>query len=119
MRYLMIFRTDPTKQKPPTENDMVVMGKFIDELATAGILLATDGLVPTSKEDARVRLANGKVTVVDGPFTETKELVGGFAIMQIATRAKAIEITERFLKLAGDGECEVRQMYDEPAFPKK
>ena len=64
----------------------------------------------------RVRLSGGKLTVTDGPFTETKELIAGFAIVQVKSKREAIELAERFLKLAGDGESEIRQMYDTPAF---
>jgi hypothetical protein len=119
MRYMMIYRTDPTKLRPPTEQEMMEMGKFIEEIAKAGILLATDGLLPSSNGDARVRQEHGKTTVTDGPFTETKELIAGFAIVQLKTREEAIELAKRFLKVAGDGESEVRQMYDEPAYPRK
>jgi hypothetical protein len=65
-----------------------------------------------------VRLANGKLTVTDGPFTEAKELIGGFAIMNVKSKAEAIEWTQRFLKIAGDGESEIRQMHDQAAFPQ-
>jgi hypothetical protein len=91
------------------------MGTFIDEMAKSGVLLATDGLQPSSK-GARVRLSGGMLTVTDGPFAETKELIAGFAIVQVKSKHEAIELAERFLKLAGDGESEIRQMYDTPAF---
>jgi hypothetical protein len=96
---------------------MAKMGAFIGELAQSGVLLATDGLQPSSK-GARVRLSRGKLTVTDGPFTETKELIAGFAIVQVKSKAEAIELAERFLKLAGDGESEIRLMHDMPAFPR-
>ena len=81
------------------------------------MLLATDGLLGSSK-GARVKLAKGKVTVTDGPFTETKELIAGFAIVQVPSKAEAIELATRFLKIAGDGESEIRQMHDVPAYPR-
>jgi hypothetical protein len=118
MRFMMIYRPADTKAMeagvPPTAEEMAVMGKFIGELSKSGVLLATDGLLPSSK-GARVRLSGGKLTVTDGPFTETKELIAGFAIVQVKSMAEAIELAERFLKLAGDGESEIRQMYDVPA----
>lgn len=77
----------------------------------AGFLLAVEGCMP-SAAGARVRLANGKVTVVDGPFTEAKELVGGLAILQADSKEAAIELARQFLHVAGDGECELRQLYD-------
>jgi len=120
MRFMMIYKpTDVTKLEagaPPSQQEMAEMGKFIGELAQKGVLLATDGLLPTSK-GARVKLSAGKVAVTDGPFTETKELIAGFAIMQLPSMAEAIELSKRFLKIAGDGESEIRQMYDQPAFP--
>jgi hypothetical protein len=119
MRFMMIYRPADTKDMeagvPPTQDEMAKMGKFIGEMAKAGVLLATDGLLPSSK-GARVRLSGGKLTVTDGPFTETKELIAGFAIVQVKSMAEAIELAERFLNLAGDGESEIRQMYDVPAF---
>jgi hypothetical protein len=120
MRFMMIYKPTNTKDMeagvPPTQQEMAEMGKFIGELASKGVLLATDGLLPSSK-GAKVHLSDGKVTVTDGPFTETKELIAGFAIVQLPSMAEAIELGKRFLKIAGDGESEIRQMYDIPAFP--
>jgi hypothetical protein len=119
MRFMMIYKPADTKDMeagvPPTQEEMAKMGNFIQEMAQAGVLLATDGLQPSSK-GARVRLSGGKVTVTDGPFTESKELIAGFAIVQLKSKAEAIELAERFLRLAGDGESEIRQMHDAPAF---
>jgi hypothetical protein len=119
MRFMMIYKPADTKAMeagvPPTQEEMATMGKFIEESARAGVLLAADGLLPTST-GARVRLSEGKVAVTDGPFTETKELIAGFAIVQLPSMAEAIELAKRFLKIAGDGESEIRQMYDQPAF---
>jgi len=118
MRFMTIYRPAGRKSLeadvPPTEEEMMKMGAFIEELSKAGVLLAADGLL-SSKTGALVRQSNGSVTVTDGPFAESKELIGGFVILRVKSRAEAIEVTERFLKLAGDGECEVREMYDEPA----
>jgi hypothetical protein len=120
MRFMMIYKpADSTKAEagvPPTQEEMATMGQFIGELAASGALLATDGLLPSSK-GARVKLSEGKATVTDGPFTETKELIAGFAIVQVPSMAEAIEMAKRFLKLAGDGESEIRQMHDQPAYP--
>ena len=91
------------------------MGRFIGEMAKEGVLLATDGLQPSSK-GARVRISDGKFTVTDGPFTETKELVAGFAIVQAKSKQHAIELAKRFLKVVGEGESEIRLMHDAPAF---
>ena len=121
MRFMMIYKPADTKDMeagvPPTQDEMAKMGAFIGELAQSGVLLATDGLQPSSK-GARVRLTKGKLTVTDGPFTETKELIAGFAIVQVKSKAEAIELAGRFLKLAGAGESEIRLMHDMPAFPR-
>jgi hypothetical protein len=121
MRFMMIYKPADTKDMeagvPPTQEEMKRMGQFIGELAASGVLLATDGLQPSSK-GARVRLARGKLTVTDGPFTETKELIAGFAIVQVKSMAEAVELAERFLKIAGDGESEIRLMHDQPAFAR-
>jgi hypothetical protein len=92
---------------------MAEMGKLIQEGMQAGWLLATEGCLPSAL-GARVRKADGKVTVSDGPFTEAKELVGGFAILQAKSKEEAIQLTKDFLKVAGDGECELRQLYEAP-----
>ncbi len=118
MRFMTIYkapRAIADDEAPPSEEDMARMGAFIEELAREGILLITDGLASTAK-GARVRSDGGKITVVDGPFTEAKEVVAGYAIINVASKAEAIEVTKRFLAVAGDGESEVREMYDAPAF---
>jgi hypothetical protein len=99
-----------------SEQLMADMGKLMDEMTKAGVLIDTAGLRPTS-DGVRVRLKNGKTTVTDGPFAETKEVVGGYAIIQAKSKEEAIELTKRFLQVHGDGwdiECEVRQL-EEPA----
>jgi hypothetical protein len=120
MRFMMIYKPTDIKSvedgRPPTEEEMAKMGQFIGELAQSGVLLAADGL-QASSTGARVKLTEGKVAVTDGPFTETKELIGGFAIVQLPSKAAAIELAKRFLSVAGDGESEIRQMHDVPAFP--
>jgi hypothetical protein len=92
---------------------MAEMGKLIGEAMKAGWLIATEGCLPTAA-GARVRLADGKFTVIDGPFAETKELVGGFAIIQASSKQEAIEHTKYFLQVAGGGETEIRQLHEAP-----
>jgi|RhiMetdeSRZDD1v2_1073273.scaffolds.fasta_scaffold1753510_2 hypothetical protein len=120
MRFMMIYKPADTKDMeagvPPSQDEMMAMGRFIGEMAKSGVLVATDGLMPSSK-GARVRLSKGKLSVTDGPFTESKELIAGFAIVQTTSKAEAIALAERFLKIAGDGESEIRQMHDVPAYP--
>src|ERR1700693_1163825 len=115
MRYMTIYKPG-TENDVPTEKEIAALGQLIEEMARDGTLITTDGLQPSSK-GARVRIdANGKFTVIDGPFTETKELVGGFAIINVKSKAEAIELTKRFLKTMGRGESEIRLMQDAPGF---
>jgi hypothetical protein len=96
----------------PSEQLLNDMGKLIGEMTREGVLIQTAGLRPTA-EGARVRLRNGKLSTVDGPFAETKEVIGGFAILEAGSLKEAIELTKRFLRIHGDEwdvECEVRQM---------
>jgi len=113
MRYLSMMRIDEKSAKEPSEQLMQDMGKLIDELTRAGSLISTAGLRPTS-EGVRVRLhRGGLMSVVDGPFTETKEVIAGYAIFEAPSREAALALTHRFLKLHGtdwDIECELRQI---------
>jgi hypothetical protein len=93
---------------------MARMEKLIEEGMKAGYLLGVDGCLPSAL-GARVRQSEGKTMVIDGPFTETKEVVGGMAILQANSKSEAIELVKQFLAVAGDGECELRQLYDPPA----
>jgi hypothetical protein len=111
VKFLSLYKT-VERGTPPTPEEMERMGKLIEEGMKAGYLLAVEGCLSTAK-GARVRQTNGKVSVTDGPFTETKEVVGGLAILQAASKAEAIELVRQFLKVAGDGECELRQLYEE------
>ena len=113
MRFLSIWK-GVESDAPPTEEEMAQMGQFIEEMSRNGKLLATEGCL-SSARGARVRLSNGKVTVTDGPFTESKEVVGGFALLEAASKPEAIELAKCFLAVAGDGECEVRELYEVPA----
>jgi hypothetical protein len=110
MRFIAIYKTTETGV-PPTPAKMEEMNKFIEEISRAGVLLETGGCLP-SVAGARVRRSDGKLTVTDGPFTESKELVAGYALLQTKSRDEAIEWTKRFLKVAGDGESEVRQLLE-------
>jgi len=114
MRFLSIF-TAAEQDTPPSAEEVAEMGKLIEEFATAGKLLSTEGCLPTAL-GARVRRTSGEYTVKDGPFTEAKEVVGGFAVLEAASKEEAIELAKRFMEVAGDGECEVRQLYEQPAY---
>jgi len=90
---------------------MTTMGNLIEEGTRKGWLLATEGCLPTAL-GARVRRSDGNLTVTDGPFTEAKEIVGGFAILKVNSKEEAIELARKFLQVAGEGECELRQLYE-------
>ena len=111
MRFLCIYKPSKPEGTPPTQKEMEEMGKLIEDMKSSGVLLATEGCLPSAL-GARIRLANGKFTVTDGPFTEAKEIIGGFALIQTKTKEEAIEQTRRFLKIAGDGESEIRQIWE-------
>jgi hypothetical protein len=112
MRYLCIYKPAKAEGHAPTEEEMATMGQFIEEVSKAGVLLATEGCLPSSK-GARIRQTNGKHFITDGPFTETKEIIGGFAILQVKSKDEVIEWNKRFLRVAGDGEVEIRELYEE------
>jgi hypothetical protein len=110
MRFLSIYKT-VERGVPPSPEEMAEMGKRIEEGMKAGFLLAVEGCMPSAL-GARVRLSNGKLTVTDGPFIESKEVVGGLAILQANSKEEAIERVKQFLSFAGDGECELRQLFE-------
>jgi hypothetical protein len=110
MKYLSIYKS-VERNTPPSQEEMEKMGKLIEEGMKAGWLLSTEGCLPSAL-GSRVRLSDGKLTVTDGPFTEAKELVGGFAILQANSKAEVIELAKDFLRVVGSGECELRQLYE-------
>jgi hypothetical protein len=114
MRYLSIFKSVETGV-PPTQEEMAAMGQLIEKYTRAGHLISTEGCLP-SKLGMRVRRDGEKTKITDGPFTEAKEVVGGFAIFNVDSKEQMVELCKEFLDLVGDGECEVRQLYEAPAF---
>jgi hypothetical protein len=110
MRFLSIYKA-AEKNTPPTLEYVARMEKLIEESMKSGALLATEGCLPSAL-GARVRRSGGKVTVTDGPFTESKELIAGFALLQAKSKEEAIELARQFLDVAGDGECEIRQIFE-------
>ena len=119
MRFLSMVRIDEKSGVVPSPQLMSDMGKLIAEMTREGKLIETAGLRPTA-EGIRVRLRHGKLSTSDGPFAETKEVIGGFAVLEAASLQEAIELTKRFLRVHGDEwdvECEVRQM-EGPDFGK-
>jgi hypothetical protein len=113
MRYLSIYTSAETGT-PPSEEHMAAMGKLIERFSKSGHLLGTEGCLPSAL-GVRVRKDGKKVTVTDGPFTESKEIVGGFALLKADSKEEAIWLAKEFLDVAGDGECEIRQLYEAPA----
>jgi hypothetical protein len=112
MQFLSMIRIDEKTAKPPTERLEREMGKLIDEMTRVGSLVRTAGLRPTS-EGVRVRLRGGKLSTIDGPFTEAKEVIGGYAVLEASSLEEAVELTKRFLAVHGtewELECEVRQL---------
>src|SRR5438093_7979897 len=115
MRYLVMVKGNKESEAGamPSEQELREMGKFNDELVKAGVMLAGEGLQPSSK-GARISYSGGKRTVRDGPFTEAKELVAGFWIWQVKSRAEALEWAKRIP--FKDGEVEIRQVFEAEDF---
>jgi len=115
MRFMMIVKHAETQGLPPQEL-MDAIGKLAEQETKAGTMLGSGGLGPTSL-GARVRLSGGKVSITDGPFTETNEVVGGYAEFELKSKQEAIESAVRFMELhkkhwpGWEGETEVRQMF--------
>lgn len=120
MRYLMMIKATKEYEegRPPNPEVMAAMGRLSEEMARAGVLLASEGLLPSS-QGMRVQVANGKRLVLDGPFAETKELIGGFAILRAKSREEALALADRVVQIhvrAGipEFEMEIRPLFDPP-----
>jgi len=116
MRFMVIVKATPESEKQgslPDPELMLEMGKYNEELSKAGVLLALDGLHPSSK-GARVKFSGKSRTVVDGPFTEAKELIAGFSILQVKSLEEAIEWVKRAPNCnpGGDSEVDIRQIFE-------
>lgn len=112
MKFLSMIRIQEDTGQKPSERLMTEMGKLMDEMFAEGSLIRTAGLRPTS-EGVRVRSNHGKLSRTDGPFTETKEVIGGYAIFEADSMDAAVELTKRFLAVHGDEwnlECEIRPL---------
>jgi hypothetical protein len=109
MRFMLMTKADASApMTPPDENMFVEMAKFVEEMTKAGVLLATGGLEPGG---TKIVNSGGKITVTDGPFTEAKEAVVGFALIDVRNREEAIELSKRFWQIVGDGGGEIRQVF--------
>ena len=116
MRFMVIVKANKDSEagKMPTEEMLTKMGKFNEELANAGVMLAGEGLHPTSK-GVRIKFSNGKTTVTDGPFAETKELIAGFWLWQVQSKEEAIERLKR-APFDNNEEVEIRQVFEAADF---
>jgi hypothetical protein len=118
MRYMMFIKHSENQRPDVPEVLYQEMGKFIEETARTGNFISGAGLQPSSA-GTRIQLRQGRITATDGPFTETKEIVGGYAIMEAKTREEALALGHRFMELhrlhwpAFEGECEIRPFEEE------
>ncbi|HXJ20552.1 MAG TPA: YciI family protein [Polyangia bacterium] len=110
MRYISLF-THKARNTGPSQQEIAAMGKLIEEGKKEGWLVTTEG-VAWGDTGTRVQSADGKISVTDGPFAEAKEVVGGFAVMQVKSKEEALALTRRFLAVAGDGTCELHQLFE-------
>ncbi len=122
MRFMMIVKANKDYEAgaPPNPELMAAIAKLADEATARGAMVMAGGLLPSS-QGVRIRAARGKTSVIDGPFAETKELVGGFAIFDLESKEEAIESGRRFMQLHADilgpsyeGELEIRPIFDTP-----
>jgi hypothetical protein len=111
MRFLLTYQQSPDVP-PPTPEKMAAIGAYTQKNIAAGIMVMTGGLVrPT--QGTQIRCVRGKVSVTDGPFAETKELIDGFALVQVGSKAEALALATEFMQLAGDGSGEILQVFDQ------
>ncbi len=115
MKFLSVYR-NKERNTPPSPEEMERMGTLIEEGFKSGKLVATEGCMPTAL-GALVRIDDGTITVKDGPFSEAKEVIGGFAIISVNSKAEAVEYVREFLRVVGGGECELRQVYEAGTAP--
>ena len=116
MRFMYIV-TSPQPDRGPSPALMEAMGKLADREIKAGRMLDTGGLMPIAMTGAQVKITNGKLGVIDGPFVESKELIGGYAVTEVRSKEEAIELGRRLLQIHLDnwpgweGSCEIRQLF--------
>jgi hypothetical protein len=118
MRILGLLKADASSERGdmPSAELVARMGTFMEEVSKTGIMLATDGLKPSS-EGKRIHMSNGKISVIDGPFTESKELVASYALFQVKDWDEAVYWCTRFLEVLGEGEVELRPIFEPSDFP--
>ncbi|MEA2695738.1 MAG: hypothetical protein QOI66_9 [Myxococcales bacterium] len=115
MRFISLFTHEKKNNVPPTQAEMATMGKLIEDGMKDGWLIATEG-VQFGGTGVRVHKAEGAdITVTDGPFTESKEVIGGYALLRAGSKAEVVELCRKFLKVVGQGTCEVHELFEQPA----
>src|SRR5262245_11529695 len=126
MKYMMMVKADKNYETgmPPDPRLIAAIGKLSEEMMRKGALLETGGLLPSSK-GAKVRVTSGKLSVTDGPFIESKEVIGGYGVLQANSKQEAIELGKAFMRVHLDvlgpeyeGELEIRQMFDPSSSPE-
>jgi hypothetical protein len=124
MRFMSIVKSsEDFRLGPPPQSLMEAIGKLGEEMTKAGTMVGMGGLLPSSVGGFRVRQSKGKLNVIDGPFAEAKEVIGGFAIFEVASREEAMELAKHFMELhrihwpEWEGETEVRQMFEGEGCP--
>jgi hypothetical protein len=122
MRFMTMVKSAEGSGGPPPKALMDAIANLGIEAAQAGVLVESGGLAPTAK-GGRIRLTRGKLTIIDGPFTETKEVIGGYAVYDLKSKAEAMQWAQRFMDLhrvhwpGWEGEAEVRQIFGPSDFP--
>ncbi len=117
MRFMVMHYSTPDVEAgvPPSPEQLAAIGQLLQESAVAGVLLSGEGVHPSSK-GARIEITDGQVRVIDGPFAEAKELIAGFAILEVRDRAEAIEHAKKFAAVAGVERIDVRQVFEDSDF---
>ena len=115
MKFLMTYAQSP-ENPPPTPAKMAAIGAFAEKNMRSGALIMTGGLIRPSR-GIPLRCEGGKVSVTDGPFAETKELIDGFALVKVGSKDEAIAMASEFMRVAGDGTAEILQVFDQADEP--
>jgi hypothetical protein len=117
MKFLMTYAQNPDAP-PPTPEKMAAIGAYSERQMKSGVLIMTGGLVRPSR-GIQIKCEKGKARVTDGPFAETKELIDGFALVEVKSKEEAIRLASEFMELAGDGTGEILQVFDPGGPPPK
>ncbi len=113
MKFLMIYTSDP-KAPPPTPEQMRALGELTSRMIASGVVKMTGGIM---RQDTEVRLSDGRFSITDGPFPETKELIDGFAIVDVGSREEAVEHSRQFMTIAGEGRGRILRLFEPHEFP--